>query len=87
MRLGSLAPLVAIEVAAFLLIIGETYLFFAVVVPLGQFPHNLAEYTGYALLKVILTVGLGVLWFLVMLGLTRVYVRSKLRSPTPTPSS
>ncbi len=82
-----LAPLIAIEVTAFLLIIGETYLFFNVVVPIGQFPHSLGEYTGYALLKVLLTVGLGLLWFLVMLGLTRVYVRSRLRSLTPRPSS
>jgi hypothetical protein len=82
-----LAPLIAIEVAAFLLIMGETYFFFTVVVPLGQIPHNLAEYTGYALAKFALTAGLGVLWFLVMLGMTRVYVRSKLRSPAPRLSS
>ena len=82
-----LAPLIAIEATAFLLIIGETYLFFNVVVPLGPFPHNLGEYTGYALLKALLTVGLGLLWFLVMLGLTRVYVRSKLSRLTPSPSS
>jgi hypothetical protein len=82
-----LAPLIAIEVAAFLLIIGETYFFFNVVVPIGQFPHNLGEYTGYALLKVLLTAALGVIWFLVTLGMTRAYVRSRLRTPTPTPSS
>jgi len=82
-----LAPLIAIEVAAFLLIIGETYFFFTFVVPLGAIPHNLGEYTGFALLKVALTVGLGALWFLVMLGMTRVYVRSKLRTLTPMPSS
>jgi F0F1-type ATP synthase membrane subunit c/vacuolar-type H+-ATPase subunit K len=82
-----LAPLIAIEVAAFLLIIGETYFFFTFVVPLGPIPHSLGEYTGYALLKVVLTVGLGALWFLVMIGMTRAYVRSKLRNPTPTPSS
>ena len=82
-----LAPLIMIEVAAFLLIIGETYLFFVFVVPIGQFPHNFGEYTGYALLKVILTVGLAVLWFLVMLGMTRIYVTSKLRALTPKPSS
>ncbi len=82
-----LAPLMAIEFAAFLLIIGETYLFFNVVVPLGPIPHTLGEYTGLALLKVVLTLGLGLLWFLVMIGLTRVYVRSKLRRPTPRPSS
>jgi len=45
-----LLPLMAMEVAAFLLIIVETYAFFNVVVPIGQFPHNLGEYTDYALL-------------------------------------
>ncbi len=81
-----LAPLIAIEVVAFLLILAETYLFFAVVVPLGPIPHNLLEYTGYGLLKVILIVGLVAVWFLVMLEMTRLYTRSKL-SPSPRPSS
>lgn len=84
MRLG---PLFAIEAVAFLLIIGETYLFFGVVVPLGPVPHNFGEYTAYTLAKILLTFGLGVLWFLVMIGLTRFYVRAKLKSRTPTLSS
>ena len=81
-----LAPLMVIEVAAFLLIIGETYAFFTFVILFGPFPHNLGEYTVDAIARVILTAGLGVLWFLVVLGLTRLYVRSKTRS-APTPSS
>ena len=84
MKLG---PLIAIEVVAFLLIIGETYFFFTVVVPLGPVPHNLGEYTGLALLKVGLTFGLGVLWLLVMVAMTRAYVRSKLGHLPPRPSS
>ncbi len=81
-----LAQLFIIESAAFLLIIAETYLFFDFVVPLGPIPHTLTDYTGLALLKVALIVGLVVLWFAVMIGLTRLYVRSK--TPTsPTPSS
>ena len=82
-----LAPLILIEVAAFLLIIGETYAFFTFVLLFGPFPHSLEDYTVDAVVRVILTIGLGVLWFLVVLGLTRLYERSKLRSPTPTPSS
>lgn len=82
-----LAPLFAIEVVAFLLTIGETYAFFAFVLIFGAFPHNFGEYTAYTIARVILTIGLGVLWFGVVLGLTRLYVRSKLKSPTPTPSS
>ena len=81
-----LVPLFIIETAAFLLIIMETYLFFNFVVPLGPIPHNLTEYTGFALLKVVLIIGLGVLWFVVMIGMTRLYVRSRVGSP-PKPSS
>ena len=82
-----LAPLIGIEAVAFLLIIGETYLFFVAVIPLGPVPHSLAVYTAITLLKVGLTFGLGVLWLAVMVLLTRFYVRSRLRTRTPTPSS
>jgi len=82
-----LAPLIGIEVAAFLLIIGETYLFFMAIVPLGPVPHNLTVYTAITLLKIGLTFGLGVLWLAVMVSLTRFYVRSRLRTRTPTSSS
>ena len=82
-----LAPLIAIEVVAFLLIIGETYAFFSFVVLFGPIPHSLEDYTVDAIARVVLTIGLGVVWFVVLLGLTRLYERSKLRSPTPTPSS
>lgn len=82
-----LTPLIGIEVAAFLLIIGETYLFFMAIVPLGPVPHNLTVYTAITLLKIGLTFGLGVLWLAVMVSLTRFYVRSRLRTRTPTSSS
>jgi uncharacterized membrane protein len=82
-----IAPLIGIEVVAFGLIIAEVYAFFMFIVPLGPFPHNLLEYTGYALLKVVLTFGLGLLWFVVLIVLTRAYVKSRLGGQTPTPSS
>ena len=82
-----LAPLVLIEAVAFILIILETYAFFEFVVIFGPFPHSIEDYTITAVARVVLTLGLGLLWFLVVLGLTRLYVRSKLRTPTPTPSS
>jgi hypothetical protein len=82
-----LGPLLGIEVVAFLLIIGETYLFFNVVVPLGSIPHDFLEYTGLALAKLVLTFGLGVFWFLVMIAMTRLYTRSKLSPHSPTSSS
>lgn len=82
-----LPPLVGIEAVAFLLIVGEAYVFFTTIVPLGSIPHDPFEYTGLALLKIVLTLGLVFLWFLVMLAMTRLYVRSKLRPRTPKPSS
>jgi hypothetical protein len=82
-----LAPLLGIEAVAFLITVGEAYLFFNAIVPIGTIPHNPLEYTGLALLKIGLTLGLVVLWFLVMLAMTRLYVRSKLGPRTPKPSS
>ena len=82
-----LAFLIGIELVAFVLIIAEAYAFFALIVPLGPFPHNLGEYTGYALLKVVLTFGLGALWFGLVWALTRLYVRTRLGARTPTVSS
>lgn len=81
-----LAPLLLIELAAFLLIIGETYVFFALVVPLGPITHDPFGYTAYTLLKIALTFGLGVLWFVAIAALTRAYVKSKVRRRTPTSS-
>jgi len=82
-----LAPLIWIEVAAFFLILGETYLLFAAIVPLGPVPHSFTVYTATTLLKIGLTFGLGFLWLIVMISLTRIYVRSRLKSRTPTLSS
>ena len=82
-----LPPLIGIEVAAFLLIVAEAYAFFTFVVPLGPVPHNLVEYTGFTLLKVALTFGLLVFWFVVIAVLTEAYVRSRLGASTPTASS
>lgn len=81
-----LAALFGIEAVAFLLIIGETYLFFNFVVPLGPIPHSLPEYTGLALLKLALILALVAVWFVVMIGLTRGFVRAKVEN-APRPSS
>jgi hypothetical protein len=81
-----LAPLFGIETVAFLLIIAETYLFFNFVVPLGPIPHSLADYTGLGLLKLGLILALVAVWFFVMIGLTRIYVRAKIRNAPRPPS-
>ena len=81
-----LLPLFLIETVAFLLIIAETYVFFIFVVPLGGLPHTLTEYTSFALLKVVLILVLGGVWFLVLDELTNLYVKSKVGT-SPRPSS
>jgi hypothetical protein len=78
-----LAPLFAIEALAFVLIIAESYVFFMVVVPIQAVPHDILRYTAYTLLKLALTLGLGALWFVLIIGATRFYVRSKLKTENP----
>lgn len=82
MRMGSLLGIV---LAAWLLIIAESYVFFEYVIPLPPI-HSVGALTELALLKVGLTLGLGILWFAVIVSLTRFYFRSKLKR-TPTVSS
>ena len=82
-----LAPLIGISVVAWFLVIGETYLFFDVIIPLGPGIHSIGVFTAIALLKIALTLGLGVLWFVVMVSLTEIYERSLEKRLPPTPSS
>lgn len=80
-----MTSLIGIVVAAWLLIIAESYVFFEFIIPLPAI-HSVGALTEQAILKVGLTLGLGVLWFVVILSLTRLYFRSMLSRP-PTPSS
>jgi hypothetical protein len=80
-------PLVGISVVAWLLVIVETYLFFDVIIPLGPPIHTIGIFTAVALLKLGLTFGLGALWFVVIVSITELYGRSRMRSPAPTSSS
>ncbi len=82
-----LAPLIGISIVAWLLIILETYLFFGVIIPLGPPIHSVGVFTAIALLKVTLTFGLGILWFVVIVSLTRAYARSREKNRPPTSSS
>ena len=72
---------------AWLLVMLETYLFFGVIIPLGPPIHSIGVFTAIALLKLALTLGLGALWFVVIISLTQLYARSKVRRPLPTSSS
>ena len=82
-----LLPIAGILATAWLLIIGEAYLFFDVILVYTPPVYELGRLTLLALLKVGLTVGLGVFWFVVMQGLAEIYTSSKLRERTPKPSS
>lgn len=84
MRIG---PLVGITIIAWLLIIIEAYLLFAVVIPFAPPIHTLGSLTALALLKLAVVFGLGVLWFVVIVTLSQTYVMSKLRRRPPTSSS
>lgn len=82
-----LLPLFGMVVVAWLLIIGEVYVFFNVIVAYAPPLHELGSLTALGLLKVGSTVGLGVLWFVVMSALAQAYTSSKVRPRPPRPSS
>jgi hypothetical protein len=72
---------------ALLLVIAETYVFFNVILDFAPPIHEIGALTALSLLKVTLTLGLGVFWLLVVVFLTELYTRSKVRHRTPTVSS
>jgi hypothetical protein len=80
-------PLAGIVLIAWVLIIGEIFLFFEVILEYTPPIHELGSLTVLAVLKVGATLGLGVLWFVVMSFLAQLYTSSKLKSRPPSPSS
>jgi hypothetical protein len=87
MMIRRIVPLAGIVVAAWLLILFESYLFLEVVIPLGPPIHSLGLLAEVTLLKLGLTLGLAVLWFVVIVSLTQLYIRTRLRDRTPSASS
>jgi len=90
MRARDLYRLLGVVTVAWLLIIGETYFFVAVVRPLGPGIH-LGDLPS-AVAKVILTAGLGVVWVVVMFVMDSLYTRvrkveGERGRPSPTPTS
>lgn len=79
--------LVGIALVAWLLIVAESYLFFEVIIPLGPPIHSIGVFTAVAILKLSLTLGLGILWFVAIASLTQLYARSMGKRLPPTPSS
>ncbi len=82
-----LVPIAAMVVVAWLLIIGEVYVFFNVILAFVPPIHQVGSLTALGLLKVGSTVGLVILWFGVMSALAEFYTSSRVRSRTPKPSS
>jgi hypothetical protein len=81
MRIANLYGLLGIVTVAWLLAVGESYVFIAVVRPLGPTIH--AGFIPSSAAKIILTAGLGVLWVGVMFVMDTLYARSR-KSPTST---
>ena len=79
--------LIGLTVTAWLLILFEAYLLFEGVIEFAPPIHSLGSLTALALLKVGLTFGLGIIWFVVIVSLSQAYVRSRLRSRPPTSSA
>ncbi|MDA4134661.1 MAG: hypothetical protein OK441_03725 [Thaumarchaeota archaeon] len=82
MNLKSIYGLLVIATVAWLLIIGESYFFIAVVRPLGP-PLHLADLPS-TVLKVLITAGLGFLWVGVMFVMDSLHSRF---TKTPTSAS
>ena len=80
MNLRHLSSLMLIIAVAWLLVVAESYVFIAVIRPLGPQIHEGS--IPSSALKVILTAGLGVLWVSVMFAMDTLYTRSKARFPT-----
>jgi len=79
--------LAGIAIVAWLLIVAESYLFFGVIIPLGPPIHSIGVFTALAILKLLLTLGLGIFWFVAIASLTELYARSMTKRLPPTSSS
>jgi len=82
MKTSNLYGLLGIVTVAWLLVVGESYFFIAVVRPLGPTIH--AGFIPSSVAKIILTAGLGLLWVGVMFVLDTLYTRPR---KTPTSAS
>ena len=82
-----LAPVFGILTVSWLLMIGEAYVFFELILPYVPPIRVLGAFTALALLKIGMTLGLCVVWFIIMSAVTSYYASSKVRRQTPNPSS
>jgi hypothetical protein len=78
----SLIAMLMIVAASWVLILGETYVFFVVIRPLGPPLHEAG--LPSSMVKIALTMGLGAFLILAMFGMSRIYLKA---FTTPTPPS
>ena len=71
---GTLVAMLGVVTAAWLLILGATYVFFVIVRPLGPALKG-SGLVPSSILKIILTIGLGASWFIVMFAISWLYLR------------
>ena len=82
MNVKSLYSLMGMVTVAWLLVVAESFVFIAVIRPLGPTLHGGG--IPSSVLKVILTLGLAVLWVAVMFTMDALYSRSKRKTPSAT---
>ena len=71
---ASLLAMLLVIAASWVLILGETYVFFVVVRPLGPPLHEAG--LPSSIVKIALTLGLGALLVFAMLAMSRLYLRA-----------
>jgi len=79
---ASFFAMMVIIAASWVLILGETYVFFVIVRPLGPALHEAGLPSTVA--KIGLTIGLGIFLVFAMFAMSRLYLRA---FQTPTPAS
>jgi hypothetical protein len=77
----SLVAMLFVVGASWVLILGETYVFFVIVRPLGPPLHEAG--LPSSLVKIALTVGLGAFLVFAMFAMSRLYLRA-FQTPRPT---
>lgn len=78
----SLFAMLAVIAASWVLILGETYVFFVIVRPLGPNLHTPGDIPS-SVAKIVITLGLGALLVFAMFAMSRLYLRA-FQPPRPT---
>jgi hypothetical protein len=71
--------LYVIVLVAWFLILTESFVLFAFIIPATPRIHSVGAFTLLGIAKVLMVIGLGLLWFIIIGWLRKEYVKSKLR--------